>query len=756
MTWAALGFISGLVLTAKMQVVWQIVVVTLFLLLVRSFQHNKHIRILLIFFCMFLLGSCHWSWQIGQHAPGWQQQIGQSVTVSGTVLESRAGQAYFWLEATKQNGKTLSCQERFCVILPQVTGKGKETAQKNNWYPPGSSVTVSGELAVPQGQRNPGGFNEQQWLCSKKVTYKLLADTVLFTEPPTGIWQLSLQAHHFMEQTVVASLSEQEAATALALLLGEKQLLDQEFYRLTQRMGIAHIFAVSGLHVGFAGSLFLVLFKLCGWERSWLSFILLFVGLSFYCILTGLPPSALRAATMILLAALGLRLQRPIASIDFLAAAAMFVLLENPFLLWTAGFQLSFGVTLSLLLFAAPLQQTLSWIPWPWLRSGISVAIAADIGSLPLSAWHFYTVSLLAPVFNLILVPVVSILVPVLLISFLLVIVFPAGHTLFFFPAHCFLQVVLQGTKWLQQILGSGQWYVGRPGFLALSCYLCFCFIFWRILKRRETIYHKEQFCALGLLLLAIWFGMPHSPTADTLLYLDTGQGSCAVLRTKAGETVIFDGGAQQRELASCLAWYGVNRVKAIVLSHGDTDHITGVTQVLENVSVEHLLLEKQQMKRETVVPLLTAAQKQGTDVRAIGHAATLRLKQGQIVLRVHQDGTENNNSSELTAILRNDYGIVAFPGDLSVQGVQNMIQAEPRIDVWTVPHHGSRNSANEELYQQLQQKGVRLAVISAGKENRYGHPHAEVLQFLQQVQIPWQRTDENGAIQLILGKKQH
>lgn len=109
----------------------------------------------------------------------------------------------------------------------------------------------------------------------------------------------------------------------MALLLGEKQQLDPAFYRLTQRMGTAHIFAVSGLHVGFVGGMFLFFLRFCNLERSWLAFLCLLAGLSGYCLLTGLLPSAIRATVMILLASLGLCLYRPVSGIDFLAAAAL-------------------------------------------------------------------------------------------------------------------------------------------------------------------------------------------------------------------------------------------------------------------------------------------------------------------------------------------------------------------------------------------------------------------------------------------------
>ena len=139
--------------------------------------------------------------------------------------------------------------------------------------------------------------------------------------------------------------------------------------------------------------------------------------------------------------------------------------------------------------------------------------------------------------------------------------------------------------------------------------------------------------------------------------------------------------------------------------------------------------------------------------VRAITSSARLQLRDGMINLYVYDDGTEINNGRELTALLQLKKAAVAFPGDLALQGVQQFVEEQVSITLWVVPHHGSRFSANKELYQQLQKKGVRLAVISAGKNNRYGHPHQEVLHILQKVGIPYKRTDLQGAIQISLGK---
>ncbi len=684
-----------------------------------------------------------------------QAYLGQTISITGTVKESRDGNGYLWLQCDEQRlsadlgnpigAERKSKKEILYVSLPrQWDGEGDASAEPI-WYPAGTRLIVTGVLEKPQRQRNPGGFDEAQWMLSKQARVKLQVkdmDDIKVVEPPQGIWRISYDAQCSLKGMAHRFLSEKQEVLALALLLGEKQQLDQTFYRLTQRMGIAHVFAVSGLHVGFIGALLLALFRVTGWERSWLSFICMTFGLGFYCMVTGLQPSSIRAALMMLLAALAMRLLRPPSAIDFLSLAAIILLLDNPFLLYTAGFQLSFGVTLALLLFVGPVQKRFWWIKSAFLRDSLAVAIAACLGSLPLTAWHFYTLSLLSPLYNLLLVPLVSVTVPILLIAFLVTAVLPAGGWLFFYPANLLLNLLLHSTTILADLFGTGHWYVGRPGWIAVCCYGLFLL----------GLFHRRK-RSVVCLLLAVMLLIPTAPHSSELLYLDAGQGSCAILRTKDGETVIFDGGVQQQELASCLAWHGINEVKAVVLSHGDMDHIGGIMQVMENIPVQYLCVETSQMEREEMAALLARAEACDTEVKPVAERAVLTLRQGTIILESFSDGNKGTNSRELTASAQIGDVVIAFPGDLETRGAEAFAMAQQHIDIWTVPHHGSRYSASETLYQQLSEKGVKLAVISAGNDNRYGHPHQEVLQLLEKYRMEVYRTDQQGAIKLSLEK---
>ncbi len=698
---------------------------------------------------------------------------GQKVTITGTVQESREGQYYLWLRLN-------DTRETLYVSLPW----DREQADgKPVWYPAGTKLEIAGLLEKPQMRRNPGGFDEARWMRSEGAAMKLAAEEILILQQPQGLWQLAWKVQRWVKQTASQYLSQSQQGFTLALLFGEKQQLDASFYRLTQRIGIAHMFAVSGLHVGILGTWLLFFLRMAGLQRKWVSFVVLAAVLCFYCMLVGFPPSAVRAVMMMLLAKLAMQLLRPPAPVDFLAVSAIFLLLNQPFLLYTAGFQLSFGVTASLLLFVELLQKKLRWIPHRKLQQAVAVTMAAYLGSVPLTAWHFYTISLLAPFYNVLLIGFVAILVPLLLTAFLGTALLPTAGTVFFWPAGFLLQGLQKITVQLSNWISSGHWYIGRPSWFAVICYVIFLVCFWNWLRQSEVRQendqgnsksekqngesvlehglHKKQYrvryCygAVIALTLSVFFCIPTAPAYDMLTYLDAGQGSCAILRTKAGETFIFDGGASQTELASCLAWYGVNQVDAVILSHGDWDHIAGLKQVLEQVPVRYFCAETNQIERAELNSLLELAKEQGVQIKAVSEKARFQLEHGEIVLEAVGDGNSGSNSRELTAFVQINGTNIAFPGDLAEEEVRAFVNMQKTITIWTVPHHGSRFSSSEQLYGLLQLKGVQMAVISAGVGNRYGHPHQEVLQQLRQHEINVQRTDLQGAILLHLeGKK--
>ena len=329
MFWAAAGFTNGLVLIQYRGFIWAKLGLLLLLAVTIFLWRQKNLKSLLLFFLLCGMGCGYMQAETAMQTEGLSAAEGDLVTVQGTVAEGQKGQPYFWLKATASDVKALIKTDCIYVMQPRFFDAEHEKDDTALWYPPGSQLLIKGQVVLPRGQRNPGGFDEAQWLQSKGAAYKLMAEEITVQQQPTGIWKKVMQLRNDIEQTAYGYLPAQEAGTAMALLLGEKQQLAPAFYRLTQRMGTAHIFAVSGLHVGFVGGMLLFFLRLCNWERSWLAFLCLLVGLSGYCLLTGLLPSAIRATVMILLASLGLCLYRPVSSVDFFGCCGSFAAMRQ-------------------------------------------------------------------------------------------------------------------------------------------------------------------------------------------------------------------------------------------------------------------------------------------------------------------------------------------------------------------------------------------------------------------------------------------
>lgn len=664
------------------------------------------------------------------------------VTVTGVITERKEGNYFFLLKPQQINGQALLCSTTLAV-LPKYGDEGL--------YAKGQTITLYGQLKKPLPRTNPGGFDAAAWWRTQGVFYQLEAEEeAVHVADSRGIYRAARQLQTQVRQQLTAYLPAHQKHMVLALLFGEKANLDEDFYALSQKMGIAHVFAVSGLHVGFLLTFLMGIFRLLHLERTWLAVWMTALLIGFYCLLVDFTPSAVRASIMAILTLLAHRFMRFRDSFTVLAAAALAVLWLQPFALWSVGFQLSFGVTWALL-YAYPMcTQWLIWIPWPWLRQSCAVALAAQLGSLPLTAWYSYYVSAYGLLLNLMLVPLIGIAVPLLLLSLCITALVPWIGPFLYGLSSLSLSVVEAVLTVTAYWLGTGQYYIGQPPLLAIGLYL----FFW--IACREKWWLRIRFrplrraLLLGSFIMILMLWLPERTETPRLTYLDVGQGSGAVAVLPTGRALVFDGGNQKGTVAAYLAYCGINRVEAVVISHGDSDHITGLDQVLRDFSVQYVLAEASQLKREEIQPLLLRARQKGIDVVAIKNGAHLVCSdQTELFVQVYDDGETGSNSRELAAIWKAGPYAAAFPGDLGQSGLEELAADWPNLQLWAVPHHGSKFSCSEKLYQNLR---PALAVLSAGRENSYGHPHKIVLETLAANHIPYVRTDKQGAILVDLG----
>ena len=389
-------------------------------------NEKKGMQALAPFLLLFIVaGGLVYSYSLQKVQGNIRDYCGESCLLVGTVEDEplwREDDVVFTLRAEKIRLLDLDKEDAVTGKV-RVTLRWKEKNEMPAELSYGQEVSLQGKLYEPKGRRNPGGFDYRFYLETEGISASFYgpADNISilgFSDQISALQLAALKLKSRMSAVLRAYLPRREGALLVGMLFGERNALDEETIGLFSQSGIAHLLAVSGLHVGLvAGAVFLLgrRFGLQGWAAYLFSALLLVA----YVYLCGLAPSALRALIMVLLAMGAVQLGRPGDLPTSLAAAALFTLVFNPFLLFTISFQLSYAAT-GAIIFLAPLLQekitaALARTPLaaaPSLVRNLSpllaVTLAAQLGVLPLTALYFRQVSLAALLANLFVLPVMS------------------------------------------------------------------------------------------------------------------------------------------------------------------------------------------------------------------------------------------------------------------------------------------------------------------------------------------------------------
>lgn len=624
-------------------------------------------------------------------------------------------------------------------VLPIKTKVAVSKAYTDeNEYPIGTKVYFKGEFYHPSGRTNPGGFSSENYWRSQGVFRLFDADGAGLILESQDLGHKAVGALRLkLDSILEANLSEESYRLAQGLLFGDKAALDEDFYALSQKMGIAHVFAVSGLHVGLLISFILLIFRLFKKDNSWGCFAVLCVIVLFYCALSNFTVSANRAAIMALLTFLARKRLRFKDFYSIFAIAVLVTLAANPYALYAVGAQLSFGVTWSLVFFMPLFQRLLAPLKIKKLIDALAVVLAAQVVSIPLCAWHFYNISLFSPLFNLLIVPIIGIIVPLILLSLMLAVTLAPLSKIFFTLSTVLLEGVEKFMNYFAYAFGPGHHYIGQPGIILLLAFVL-VFIVWKYdLERKPKIWHSLGFFAAAIVIFVLIILPPKA--VDRITFLDVGQGSGAVAESLERDCLVFDCGRSKDTVASYLRYRGINNIEAIVLSHADSDHIGGLANILRDFKVEKVIATEQTWNDETILAL--------KDEGAFADTQMITAQMGEMNFgKLKLELWPFANSQDLFALLEFNQVKTAFTGDMTKDEQMTIVLANPKIDIWAVPHHGSKNNLVYGLYRRL---GIDLAVISVGRYNYYGHPNYTVLDDLKNNSVAFERTDYDGAVMI-------
>jgi competence protein ComEC len=564
-------------------------------------------------------------------------------------------------------------------------------------------------------------------------------------------------------RTAVTRASERlyggRAPVVDALILGRRTAMDPELREDFTRAGLVHLLAISGFHVGLLTSWTVLIGLACrlSRERAYGLGAAVAVG---YVAFLGWPAPATRAAVLGVLVARGVISQRSVRASATLATAALVVLLIEPWAVFDLGAWLSVSAVAGL---AAATRWTDHALGRGWGWRMLAASVGSTVTTAPLTAAVLGAVAPIGILLNFVAIPLAVLAVPGVLASLVAALVFPPLGP----PLAAGAGLALHGLEALAQVGAAipGGHVITEPGWLAGVPWLALAVVAaWGITGRATAVVAGRRglvaaACVTWILTATTAWGRlgGDDAAALTLHFLDVGQGDGTLIRTPAGRWVLVDAGpadqrvdAGRRVVAPYLARHGARRVEVALVSHAHADHLGGLAAVLRRVPAGMIV--------EPAMPVADAGYDRFLDLLAAegqpwraGRRGDRFVLDGVSFEILHPDtswawwGLDLNENSLVVRVTHAGF-VALLTGDAGVPAESVLAGRLGAVDLLKVGHHGSRGSTGEGF---LAETRPALAVISAGRNNRHGHPAPEALARLEAAGAMVRRTDRDGTIRV-------
>lgn len=624
----------------------------------------------------------------------------------------------------------------------------------------GERWRLRGWLYEPSTYENPGSFSYRRHLERKGITRLLFAEAMERAAPAT--WSLVGLGHRLREGAMArleSSIPSPYDQVVASVVFGHRVTkLDNATKETFARAGVMHVVAASGLHLGMLlGPLFLMQLLLPS-RLQLLGYAFVALLLFLYAVMAGLSPSVLRALIMALLFVASFSLRERYDALSALGFSCLTLLFLDTGRLYDVGFQLSFVAAAGILLYLpwvshfAPARDRPMGSVLHALYIVFALSVVATVFTLPLVAYHFYRLPLLSVFTSLYAVPLAALIVPLGLLHGLVVPLF--SHLLTgagLLMARCSEIAAALPLSNVQSAPPHPAYLLALYGLL----------VGFAVAPQRSRRPLTALLAAVALLpaLFALW------PKPALFVALDVGQGDSLFARSSSGRVLLIDGGGPitEREgsdflgtmvLRPFLAASGVKRVDALLVTNPDQDHYLGFKPILDFFPVGQLLIPDIERFPPRFEAFLSLARLKGIPILRLHEGMRLELDGSLkgVVLHPPRGGGrfEGVNNKSVVLHLQTPAGTLLLTGDVEQDAEEHLLKqgAVLDADVLKVAHHGSRTSSTASFLR-LVSPGV--ALVSAGRGNRYGHPHPDVVARLRAEGATVLTTQEHGALILRL-----
>ena len=659
----------------------------------------------------------------------------------------------------------------------------------------GNIIKVRGKLRQFEEAANKGNFDSKKYYLSLGFYGKIEAGTIEvinsdYSGIRQGLYEMRMEIIERLEKLCsdnkgIFSIINNKNGIIGAIILGDKTDLDIDIKELYSVSGIAHILAISGLHISFIG---MAIYRLLRRRFRFLfsAAVSIPVVLSFG-IMSGFGISTIRAIIMFILKIIGEVLGRKYDAITAISLAGLVLLVQNPFVVCNSGFQMSFGAIIAIVLILPIVEEILNTDNK--IIKVLSANFTISLVMNPILAWNYYELPTFSFLLNIVVVPLMSVVIVSSIAGiFCSCIMFGFGKAVIF-PGCGILELY----TFLCNIINKSSVasiVVGQPKVTIIIVYYAILLVvlfglknirnkYTRAEKERNIIKKETGLvlekkakkerrikgqnvklrlaCIVGFLLLnCLIYYIPNPGFYIT--FINVGQGDGILIHGDNGTKVMVDGGStSEKQVAkNCIVPYlkaeGIGTIDYSIITHTDKDHISGILEILENnnsnrIRIKNLVMPDINMKDDTYNELIEKAKLKKINVLYIKKGDTLSLGKTKIKCIYPETTTTASDKNDYCTVLsvKNKTSKILLTGDISKE-IEEKIKddIEENYTVLKVAHHGSNYSSSEKF---LKKVNPKYSIISVGKNNSYGHPGNETMERLRKQGGVIYRTDEKGGI---------
>lgn len=659
----------------------------------------------------------------------------------------------------------------------------------------GNIIKVRGKLRQFEEAANKGNFDSRKYYLSLGFYGKIEAGTIEvinseYSGIRQGLYELRMVIIERLEKLCsdnkgIFSIINNKNGIIGAIILGDKTDLDSDIKELYSVSGIAHILAISGLHISFIG---MAIYRLLRRRFRFLfsAAVSIPVVLSFG-IMSGFGISTIRAIIMFILKIIGEVLGRKYDAITAISLAGLVLLVQNPFVVCNSGFQMSFGAIIAIVLILPIVEEILNTDNK--IIKVLSANFTISLVMNPILAWNYYELPTFSFLLNIVVVPLMSVVIVSSIVGiFCSCIMFGFGKAVIF-PGCGILELY----TFLCNIINKSSVasiVVGQPKVTIIIVYYAILLVVLFGLKNIRTKYTRAEkerniikketglvlekkakkerrikgqnvklrlACIAGFLLLNYLIYYIPNP-GFYITFINVGQGDGILIHGDNGTKVMVDGGStSEKQVAkNCIVPYlkaeGIGTIDYSIITHTDKDHISGILEILENnnsnrIRIKNLVMPDINMKDDTYNELIEKAKLKKINVLYIKKGDTLSLGKTKIKCIYPETTTTASDKNDYCTVLsvKNKTSKILLTGDISKE-IEEKIKddIEENYTVLKVAHHGSNYSSSEKF---LKKVNPKYSIISVGKNNSYGHSGNETMERLRKQGGVIYRTDEKGGI---------